>query len=269
MERRLAGFFRRHPVISVIIGFIFNSLPAWLQLFMPTTGSTAVTLLTWLSWLLALVGLGLLIGVIIILRKPTLVDIPAILQKTHDRVNVLVKQYNLQIDDDKLGAMLRDLKNMAISDLTSLSSLLSSGEETFNEFKDNLVTIIEQSQIFMWQWGIVLDNHTNFIKNIKASDKHYKKLKRQLDYVRLPVPDKQVLDSINTFLRVSEGLNSLVLCKPSLCSSKLVAQSIENKGLLLYLDKLDDSVEQQIGEYRRQVAEAIKNYERELRANGK
>jgi len=43
MEERIIAYIKRHPVIPIITGFVLNSLPGWLQLFLPNTGGTTTT----------------------------------------------------------------------------------------------------------------------------------------------------------------------------------------------------------------------------------
>jgi len=269
MERQLTEFLKQHPIYSAVIAFVFESLPAWLQLLVPTTGGTAMITITWLSWLSAIVGTGLLITIIVILRKPTLADVPVILQKMHDRISTrardLANMGQVYITDEELEAIVKDWGNITLTDLSLFEQISKhDGNNVLDIMKEKSVQFYEQIAVFLAQLSICFERYKKILPEIKVSDRKYRRMKKQLNNLVFPNPDKKVIDSVSSFEIISDGLNNLFLLKPYLSESNLVKSNLSFLlGILdkmVYLDKLDKPISLLIGERRRQVAQAIDEY---------
>jgi len=272
MEERIIAYIKRHPVITIITGFVLNSLPGWLQLFLPNTGGTTMTTISWLLWLPAIIGTTLLIGIIIILRKPTLSDVPIILQKMHDRINLLARSLlnggQVYVTDDELKAIITDFGNTNITDLSIFSAFVQPAKSNILDIiKEQTEQIQEKMNVSQLQIGICFEKHKRVLSAIQANDRRYKRMKKQVDNLVFPNPDKKINSSVNNFLIKSDALNNLFLLKPFLSESSLVKDSLSSSpSMLVWLDKLDESISLQIGESRRQVAEAIEDYQYRLKS---
>lgn len=272
MEERIIAYIKRHPVIPIITGFVLNSLPGWLQLFLPNTGGTTMTTISWLLWLPAIIGTTLLIGIIIILRKPTLSDVPIILQKMHDRINLLARSLlnggQVYVTDDELKAIITDFGNTNITDLSIFSAFVQPAKSNILDIiKEQTEQIQEKMNVSQLQIGICFEKHKRVLSAIQANDRRYKRMKKQVDNLVFPNPDKKINSSVNNFLIKSDALNNLFLLKPFLSESSLVKDSLSSSpSMLVWLDKLDESISLQIGESRRQVAEAIEDYQYRLKS---
>jgi len=231
-----------------------------------------MTTISWLLWLPAIIGTTLLIGIIIILRKPTLSDVPIILQKMHDRINLLARSLlnggQVYVTDDELKAIITDFGNTNITDLSIFSAFVQPAKSNILDIiKEQTEQIQEKMNVSQLQIGICFEKHKRVLSAIQANDRRYKRMKKQVDNLVFPNPDKKINSSVNNFLIKSDALNNLFLLKPFLSESSLVKDSLSSSpSMLVWLDKLDESISLQIGESRRQVAEAIEDYQYRLKS---
>jgi predicted LPLAT superfamily acyltransferase len=193
--------------------------------------------------------------------------------KMHDRVNTLARglidKGQVHITDDEFKAIAIDFGNITLTDSSLFEQILQPKSEALDIIKEKSAQIYEQIAIFQVQFGICFEKHKKILSAVKVKDRKYKSMKRQVDNLVFPITDKKIIDSVKGFTITSDGLNNLFLVKPYLLESSLVKNNLTfSSSMLVYLERLDESIDIQIGERRRQVAEAIDDYIRQ-RSRGK